>query len=627
MSDPAARRRSRSEISSGESQPPHADRVDASTATPVSQIKVDDRNAWGCCGGCVECECHAPHGSVVWLARAWPLRLVRRLCVLALLLTRWFVCASRLCHRRMCVRACVRVACTADASSDEDDFYDAAEYDAPAAASPAAAAAATVPPSNGASAANTGTSAVDTVSSAVTALSHMQVQGDGATSAAAAAAASPQPPPSSSRPQSTSVEARVAPIAVSSNATNPVSVDTATPLGATGSPVTLPQSLASAPNATMAVPPARPPRPSYSLPGSATTTPQSTLKGPLNLSQLAAGMVPPIPARSSPIVSAGTMTHSAAGSSATSSVSSSLTSSPIPTQRPQPVQARPYAHSQPTSPPGASPSSAATAAAAAGLPFTIKNLDTGETCDLAEATSVFPEVERAMTLKAFEAEASAGAAAAAAAAAPAVVTPEAREEVAEKKKNLGLMSRLKQVLHLKDKSSGGDDDSNTVKVKTRHRSFQDLTDVKLVQTLVQHAGPVWTVAISNQGDFIATGGQDSIVRVWAVMGSTAARELDEKLRAQKAQQDAAAAAAASAGGSLHVHGNIEVTSVSGGVPPISPASAPDIGGHSPVELPNFEQEYKGARRNMSTPAAARCTQHRMHTDTRWMLLWFACIYF
>jgi hypothetical protein len=221
---------------------------------------------------------------------------------------------------------------------------------------------------------------------------------------------------------------------------------------------------------------------------------------------------------------------------------------------------------------------------------------------------VFPEVERAMTLKAFEAEASAGAAAAAAAATPAaVVTPEAREEVAEKKKNLGLMSRLKQALHLKDKSSGGDDESNTVKVKTRHRSFQDLTDVKLVQTLVQHAGPVWTVAISNQGDFIATGGQDSIVRVWAVMGSTAARELDEKLRAQKAQQDAAAAAAAAAGGSLHVHGNIEVTSVSGGVP-VSPASVPELGGHSPVELPNFEQEYKGATHKHTQARLRECTR-------------------
>jgi len=101
-----------------------------------------------------------------------------------------------------------------------------------------------------------------------------------------------------------------------------------------------------------------------------------------------------------------------------------------------------------------------------------------------------------------------------------------------------------------------------------------------VQTVRHHAGPVWTVAVSAGGEFIATGGQDSIVRVYALMGSPAAKELDEKLRIAKAHQEmtnpppmpgqgpiggaAAAHAAAQAAAAAQQAGNIEVTMVNGG---------------------------------------------------------------
>lgn len=179
------------------------------------------------------------------------------------------------------------------------------------------------------------------------------------------------------------------------------------------------------------------------------------------------------------------------------------------------------------------------------------------------------------------------------------------EEVTEKKKTLGFMSRLKKALHLSDKPDGNGDHlpNNSVKVKTKHRSFQDLSDVKLVQTLEQHAGPIWSVAISSQGEFIATGGQDSIVRIWAVMGSTAAKELDDRLRTQKAQQEAAAAAqaqAAAASVGAGASSSYDAASQAHHLPTnassnSSIASSTDSttapGGTTPIEVPNFEQDY------------------------------------
>lgn len=249
-------------------------------------------------------------------------------------------------------------------------------------------------------------------------------------------------------------------------------------------------------------------------------------------------------------------------------------------------------------------------------PFVIKDLDTGESCELDAAPNVFPEVKAAMTLHTFEAAQQAKAAAgptliagqsaAGGSGSKEPLPPHPAEDTAEKKKTLGFMSRLKQVLHITDRSaelsvaSGGGNGENgnaSIRVKTRHRTYSDLTDVRLMQTLQQHTGPIWTVAISAQGDFIATGGQDSIVRVWAVMGSTAAKELDDRLRAQKAQQEAAA----------------QQQSVNG-VPP-SPAAAAHSGDASPghhstgsasgsvgsnnsspiLDLPDFDSDYYSHR--------------------------------
>jgi len=255
------------------------------------------------------------------------------------------------------------------------------------------------------------------------------------------------------------------------------------------------------------------------------------------------------------------------------------------------------------------------------FPFTIKNLDTGETCDLNEAAVVFPEIAQALTLKSFDqAEAerqrgTSGTGGSSNRSSHSSTSPPSQEEVVATKQTLGFLGRIRKALQLGDKGTGagvGEDGNsdrsivNTlIKVKAKHRNYQDLSDLKLVQTVDHHAGPIWTVAISKGGDFLATGGQDTIVRVWAVMGSSGARELDEKLRAnqQKANQEAAAAAAAAAANQASAaaassvaasssSGQIEVAHVAAtGGTATTGGSPSESGGNSPVEPPNFEQDF------------------------------------
>jgi WD40 repeat protein len=79
---------------------------------------------------------------------------------------------------------------------------------------------------------------------------------------------------------------------------------------------------------------------------------------------------------------------------------------------------------------------------------------------------------------------------------------------------------------------------------------QDLTDLRLIQDLLHHTGaagrrvqavpewtplsrrtarrgtgPVWSLVWNHDGTLLATGGQDSIVRVWVLAGSAYAKEV------------------------------------------------------------------------------------------------------
>lgn len=53
-----------------------------------------------------------------------------------------------------------------------------------------------------------------------------------------------------------------------------------------------------------------------------------------------------------------------------------------------------------------------------------------------------------------------------------------------------------------------------IRVHSNKKVFREFTDVRHVQTLSAHVGAIWRVAFSNTGAFMATGGDDCVVRVW-----------------------------------------------------------------------------------------------------------------
>lgn len=166
------------------------------------------------------------------------------------------------------------------------------------------------------------------------------------------------------------------------------------------------------------------------------------------------------------------------------------------------------------------------------LKFTVKNLDTGEICTLDEVAQFFPETASVMTLAGFE---SMAAAAALSDQTKQSAGPEVKvtaEELKETRQALGFVDKVKKVFTRGPPSLRPD---NAVKVKTNNVQRQELTDVKLVESLLHHTGPIWTSAWSQDGTFFATGGQDSIVRVWAVTNSPAAHEQERKGKEKEAK--------------------------------------------------------------------------------------------
>ncbi|CAG8715984.1 9858_t:CDS:10 [Rhizophagus irregularis] len=68
-----------------------------------------------------------------------------------------------------------------------------------------------------------------------------------------------------------------------------------------------------------------------------------------------------------------------------------------------------------------------------------------------------------------------------------------------------------------------------IKVKTRHKHFKEFDKLFLAQELClatqnETSGAIWTMKFSKDGKFLATGGQDTVVRVWAVISSDEERE-------------------------------------------------------------------------------------------------------
>jgi len=55
-----------------------------------------------------------------------------------------------------------------------------------------------------------------------------------------------------------------------------------------------------------------------------------------------------------------------------------------------------------------------------------------------------------------------------------------------------------------------------VKVHVVRKGFKDFTKVKVIQSVKAHEGAVWCMKFSRTGKFLATAGQDKIVRVWTI---------------------------------------------------------------------------------------------------------------
>ena len=222
----------------------------------------------------------------------------------------------------------------------------------------------------------------------------------------------------------------------------------------------------------------------------------------------------------------------------------SLSSSPLPPLTIPSTPSGPSSLTRPHSPPSSSLSSSQPHAHPPDL--VIRNLDTNESVAIDQATTFFPEIAQAMTVGQLEAlerqmsdvkmrekkdEDGDG------------VGRMSESEVVERRKTLGFLGKLAKTWNMGGGGAAaagkGKDGEGRVKVKAKHCDVDVLSELSSVQTIVEHAGPIWCVSVSHDGQFIATGGQDSIVRVWTIVGSIAQKQAEAK-----AAQLAAAAAAA-----------------------------------------------------------------------------------
>lgn len=149
----------------------------------------------------------------------------------------------------------------------------------------------------------------------------------------------------------------------------------------------------------------------------------------------------------------------------------------------------------------------------------VRNLDTGEVCQIERVDEIFKEVAQAQTMaQLLDADAAHGE--------DRKVQQADEHELKESRRQLGFLQSVKKVLRRgHDSLSGKNGAVNQVRVRSHNKKKLDITDLKLIQQVSHHTGPIWSMAWSHDGSFLATGGQDSIVRLWLVKNSAEAKKL------------------------------------------------------------------------------------------------------
>jgi WD40 repeat protein len=56
-----------------------------------------------------------------------------------------------------------------------------------------------------------------------------------------------------------------------------------------------------------------------------------------------------------------------------------------------------------------------------------------------------------------------------------------------------------------------------MKVKVSGKDFSEWSSLYMVQGLAAHEGPIWCLAWSPSGMYLASAGQDAVVNVWKVV--------------------------------------------------------------------------------------------------------------
>jgi len=179
--------------------------------------------------------------------------------------------------------------------------------------------------------------------------------------------------------------------------------------------------------------------------------------------------------------------------------------------------------------------------------FMVTNLKTGEICALKDVPEKFPEA--ALSLRDLQQAAGSGVEhsdpSSTSGRSTGTDNPEDTNVIKEKLGFRGMMkSQVKKKMSKLNKKLGtlrnirtlNDGNADNIKVKVKKKMSQQLSELREVQCLHLHSGPIWTFAFSGDGVFMASGGADSIVRIWVVKNTPEGKKHAEALAAKNSPE-------------------------------------------------------------------------------------------